>query len=105
MAYKTDYDNVSFGQWILNPSGREIRYLPKGKGFDILEMSENTDNGNVYYEVETVRLGKTSVFTVSKEDVIKGGWEILKYGKKGLDVNASNLKLVAEVFQLKELPV
>lgn len=102
MAYRTDFDKVSFGQWILNPSGREIRYLPKGKGFDILEMSENTDNGTVFYAVETVRLGKTVVFTVAKEDVIKGGYELLQYGKKGLDVNASNLKLVAEVFQLKE---
>lgn len=102
MANEVTYDSGSFGENVLDSKGNVVRYIERGKGFDIVDILSDTDTSEVYYDVETIRLYEDARFLVAKADVTEGGYKLRAYSKFGLDVNKANERVVADVFQKKE---
>ena len=100
MATRIDIDSDSFGITTIDNKGGEI-YVPRGKSFEIVGISTDTDTDEIYYEIECTRLGLKSNFQIPKSDATDVR-RLGAYRKYGLDVTDSNKSLVPEVFQQLE---
>lgn len=100
MAIKVEYTNDSYGQTYTDSQGNE-EYVPKGKAFEIIEISTDVDTEEVHYVVECKKLGMTKRFDIPKAHAMDSK-QVLKYADKGLDVSSSTCKIITEVFQQKE---
>lgn len=100
MGLQIDYDSNSFGQTYFDFKGSE-KYVSRGKGFDIIGISEDTDTGEAYYKVRCQKFGADSEFDIPISDAMDAN-ALADYRKYGLTVNDSNKRLIPEVFQQKE---
>lgn len=100
MAIRIEYDNDSFGQTYIDSNGEEV-YVSRGKGFEINAIAEDTDTDELYYSVETSKLGRMVGFEVSKSEAMDAN-KLKKRARDGLDINDSNKFILPEVFQQKE---
>jgi len=100
MAVRIEINNGYFGQTYTNNDGTE--FVERGLDFELIEVAEDIDTGDIHYTVRCKKLGRTVEFGIPKKHAMDRK-RILEYAREGLDVTGSNVSIVPEVFSIKEV--
>lgn len=99
MSIKIECQGGYYGQTYITP--KMIDFVERGKDFDLICISMDTDTEELIYTVKCSKLGKSTEFMIPKKHALDKK-EVLKYAYEGLDVTSSTVSIIPEVFAIKE---
>ena len=99
MAIRIECQNGYYGQSYT--TAETVEFIERGKDFEMIEISKDTDTNEPIYTVECMNLGEQTQITIPKRDAIDKK-AILQYALHGLDVTSSTASIIPEVFIIKE---
>lgn len=99
MAIRIECQNGYYGQTYTTP--KTLEFVERGKDFEIIGISKDTDTGEVFYTVECTNLGDVTQFVIPKSEALDKK-KVLSYALDGLDVTSSTASIIPEVFIIKE---
>lgn len=102
MAQEVTIDSIdgTFGIKYYDNKNVEIRYVVKGKDFDLESISQDEDTSEIYYGLRCDLLGEDNTFKIPKSEAVDSQ-KLFKYAIHGLDIDTSNSRIVPEVIRIK----
>lgn len=91
----------TFGISYYDNKGNFTKYVEKGKDFDLIQVAQDEDTLEIYYDIRCDLLGKDNEFRVPKSIAVDSR-KLLNYAVYGLDIDSSNMRIVTEIIRKKE---
>lgn len=99
MSIRIECQNGYYGQTYTTP--KMVDFVERGKDFELVNISVDTDTEELIYKVKCKKLGKPTKFMIPKAHALDKK-KVLEYAKNGLDVTSSTASIIPEVFAIKE---
>ena len=99
MSIRIECQDGYYGQTYTTP--KMVDFVERGKDFELVNISVDTDTEELIYTVKCKKLGKPTKFMIPKAHALDKK-KVLEYAKNGLDVTSSTASIIPEVFAIKE---